>query len=423
MKEIAKTILPFVPRSVRRLMTAIFEKWYAVIAEKAMNEDQVDIRIGERQIGGKKRLLFYHPSGLSFGGTEKFLQILAKFIDKSQFEVCFMYSAKPRKLTGLNLRLDGRLDYLKDQSVKLIPFDYDSLSEPYPYIIRGAKPTIFEVIRNERIDSVITAGSGYTEFPFNLLRAIPIFMINIFGSFNVQDNFAANICISNEVADKIRPVVDEEKISVMYIPSEGPIEGSAAAGQAIRQRLGIKPEEMVFGRIGRAADSIFDPIGIKAFKRLVAENPSVHYLIMSSPPIMEKIVEEEQIPNVHFLPSSSKEEDVWGFHQAIDCLAHFRFDGESCGLNIGESMLCGKPIITHRSGIWNAHLEYLDASFSRVADKDDDQQYYEFMKEFAELKQAGRFAELGRAAKEQGMKHFHISSSIKRFENLIISRV
>lgn len=85
---------------------------------------------------------------------------------------------------------------------------------------------------------------------------------------------------------------------------------------------------------------------------------------------------------MHFLDPIYAEEDVWAFHNAIDVLAHFRYDGESCGLNIAESMLSGNPIISHRSRIWNAHLEYLSQDNSFVAGIDDIDAYGNAMEFF-----------------------------------------
>ena len=177
--------------------------------------------------------------------------------------------------------------------------------------------------------------------------------------------------------------------------------------------------KLFFGRIGRASDNIFDPIGIMAFKQVVKEIQNVHYLVMSPPPILRKIVEEQKIPNVHFLEPSAREKDVWAFHQANDVLAHFRKDGESCGLNIEEAMLCGKPIISHKSRYWNAHLEYLDDSFSRIAEIDNVEQYAEYMREFTELKQNGKILEMGKEAKEKAEKLFLIKNNINRFEKWV----
>jgi glycosyltransferase involved in cell wall biosynthesis len=86
-------------------------------------------------------------------------------------------------------------------------------------------------------------------------------------------------------------------------------------------------------------------------------------------------VKKNAIQNIHFLDPIYEEHQVWVFHKSIDVLAHFRSDGETFGLNIAESMICGNPIITHKSKIWNAHLEYLDNTNSFVADIDNVDQY------------------------------------------------
>ena len=45
---------------------------------------------------GRPRVLFYQLSGMSFGGTEKNLQILAKHLSPDKYDVFFMYSSKPQ---------------------------------------------------------------------------------------------------------------------------------------------------------------------------------------------------------------------------------------------------------------------------------------------------------------------------------------
>lgn len=136
--------------------------------------------------------------------------------------------------------------------------------------------------------------------------------------------------------------------------------------------------------MGRADDSIFHSIGILAFEQVVKKYPHVHYLIVSPAPKLLEIVKSHNIPNVHLMDPIYAEKDVWAFHNAIDVLAHFRFDGETCGLNIAESMLCAKPVISHTSTIWNAHLEYLNGKNSFVADVDNVDQYIKAMETFAQ---------------------------------------
>ena len=311
------------PGFIRRFIVWIYSDYYIFKIKKFLKREYPNYLLKTKAKNNiRPRILFYHISGLSFAGTEKFLQILAKHLNHNRYDVYFMYSPKSRPCFG-EKPLDGRLGYFKNTPINFIPFDYEKLENKYPYFVYGMSPSIFEVIQKYNIDLLITAGSGYSEFPFNVIKDIPIILLNIFGSPNAQKNIVYNVCISNAVADKIRSIVPKNKIKVMYIPSEYPTKKSFENGKILRRKLGIKDNEIVFGRIGRANDNIFDPIGIMAFKQVVKETPNIHYLIMSSPPILKKIVEEQNIPNVHFLKPSADENDIWAFHQAIDVLITF----------------------------------------------------------------------------------------------------
>jgi len=416
MKDLIKKLIPKLPRFISAFLLSVYEfkaRWHSLRELKKEGK-----KIFQKNSGNNKKVnvLFYHPSGLSFGGTEKFLQIIAKHLDKKIFEVYFMYSDKSTSSAGVSS--DARREYLENQGINFLKFSYDRVEPKFPYYLFGQTPTIFEAINENNIDLVISAGPGYCDYPLNLVKR-PILLINIFGSITQDRHIMKHICISKEVAAKIEAVTLKNKIKVFPILSDGPLPDSVNRGRELRERLGISEKTLLFGRIGRSSDSIFDPIGIKAFAKLVKEKNDVAYLIMSPPPILREIVKTEKIDQVYFLEPSSQEEDIWAFHCAIDVLAHFRYDGESFGLNIVESMLAGKPIISHRSTIWNAHTEYLDSSFSRLADIGDIEAYYGFMKEMLVLKESGAINELGKAAKAKAEKLFLAKNRIKEFETLI----
>jgi prolyl-tRNA synthetase len=165
-------------------------------------------------------------------------------------------------------------------------------------------------------------------------------------------------------------------------------------------------------------DNIFDPIGLLAFKEVVKIEKQAHYIIMAPAQAAVDMVKKYSIPNVHFLPPNGNEASVWAFHNAIDVLAHFRCDGETMGLNIAESMICGKPVITHVSKFWNAHLEYLDDSFSRIASVDDDKMYAKHMLEFLRMNKI-ELENMGMQAKQKAQSLFSIKSNIQKFEKII----
>lgn len=360
----------------------------------------------------KKRILFYHIDSLGYAGTEKFMQVLAKHLDKEKYETYYLYPYKDD--TGYL----KRLAYINEGNVTGIPFSFKKVQDQHPYFVYGMNPDIKKLIKVLNIDLLVTAGSGHAAYPFSIIKNIPIILLNIFGHINIQKNIAYHICTSKEVTEKLRPIVPEHKIKILPVPMEEPPQQAVHDGKELRKKFGIKETDMVFGRIGRPADAIFDPIGIQAFKEVVNHDASVHYLIMSPPPVLTKIVQEENIPNVHFLSPTSSESEVWAFHHAIDALAHYRNDGESFGLNIAESMLASKPILSHKSHIWNAHTEYLDPSFSRVSEKDDVKTYANNMREFVELHKQGKLVEIGAKARNNA-EAFLIKNNLPLFEEWI----
>ena len=234
------------PGFIKYFIIWLYSNYYILKIKKSLRKKYPNYLFNKkRERNTKPRILFYHVSGLSFGGTEKFLQIIAKHLDYNCYDVYFMYSPKPRPCFG-NRLLDGRLGYFNNVSVKFIPFNYEELENKPPYFIKGMSPSIFEIVNKFNIDLLITTGAGYSEFPFNVIKNIPIILLNIFGSPNVQKNITYNICISEEVANKIKSIVEKEKIKVMYVPSEYPGDNSFENGKILRKKLGIKNNEIVF---------------------------------------------------------------------------------------------------------------------------------------------------------------------------------
>jgi hypothetical protein len=284
-----------------------------------------------------KNILIYHISGMFYAGTEKNLQLIAGEL-VSEYNVFFMYSK------------DGFSQNQKDQMdprVHLIEFSYETVSQKFPHVINGMNPHIKNVIHDEKIDLLITSSSGHSQYPFNTIKNIPIILINIFGSPSLQRNIIATVFISKTIQDYSEQYTGKRKTNTWaHLAVTGKDVDRTEVKKKTRERHGIPDSAFVFGRIGRKSDAIFDPIGIESFKQIVKKYPDAHYLIMSPPPILEKMVEEEQIPNVRFMRDT---EDIWDFYYSLDALAHFRKDGETFGLNIAEAMYAYNPIISHVS--------------------------------------------------------------------------
>lgn len=100
--KLPKWILP-----IARKAYCYYQKYATILASKKEAFSYVPHK-------DKKRVLIYGISALSFGGTEKNLQIIAKYLDKEAYDVYFMYGTKPRKLGNYNAKMiEERLGYVQ----------------------------------------------------------------------------------------------------------------------------------------------------------------------------------------------------------------------------------------------------------------------------------------------------------------------
>ncbi len=400
MRDFAKRILQILPRPIRTGVVFIREWWWRRIM---VNWEKNNYPYLEhyKSSGPIKNILIYNINGLSFGGTEKCLQVIANSL-ADEYKVFLMYGDK----TAIEERKNTM-----SSKITYIPFSYMDDEVTVPHRITGMKPHIKEVIQENDIDLIITASPGYAHYPWNTINNIPIILVNIFGAPTLQKNVRKVISISKTVqlhAEKWTDILPNRNVTIYAPLAKLPPENTALLRNNLRAKLKIPESDFVYGRIGRNDDSIFDPIGIRAWQKIAHDYPNAHYLIMSPPPILVKIIEDENIPRVHLLPPSGKEEDIWAFHSTIDAMAHFRRDGETSGVAIAESLMLGKPILTHRSHIWNAHLEYLDDSCSLIADFDNVIEYSENMRAFIKIfkEYPEKWAEMQKSAKKVGEDNF-----------------
>lgn len=374
MRNFLKRTYLKLPLKVKRILLQSNEAYFRAQATAKENKETSN-RLLTSKPKSKKRVLIYHLTALYYAGTEKGLQIIAEALSKD-YDVFILHSSDETK-PNRRKNVEGY--------ATLIPFTYESVDGAYPYYINKMDPRVTTIIRDYDIDLMITAGTGKAEYPFITVTNIPIILINIFGAPCLQKNVKEIIFISEEVRKHSEKYIGKQENScILGIPVS--TEQTKNSVESLRAKLSIPDSDFIFGRIGRGSDAIFDPIGINAFEKVVQKNPHVHYVIVSPPPKLEEIVLSRNIPNVHFLPVTAKEEEIWSFYYGIDALAHFRFDGETLGLNITESMFAGKPIISHTSHIWNAHLEYLNNSFSRITNQTDVDTYASYMEEFVMLR-------------------------------------
>lgn len=357
-----------------------------------------------------KRILIYHKNALYFGGTERCLQIAAKALSDT-YDIFIMYSK--------DVTLPNRKKEVEEYAT-LIPFDHQEQEKGYPYFLPGMNPSFASVLEMLEIDLLIVSGPGKTEYPYITETNVPIIQMNNFGAPSVQENIKRVIFVSEEIRTHSQNYTGKRnKDMVLPIPVE--TSKTKEIVPSLRSTLSIPDDAFIFGRIGRSSDDIYDPIAIEAFKKVVSKNTNAHYVIVSPPPKLRKKVEDEHVCNVHFIETTTDEDTIWSFHYGIDTLAHFRYDGETQGLNICESMYAGKPIISHHSSIWNAHTEYLNADFARIANCSDIDEYASYMEEFMHIKASNSqvWETMCKAAKQKADELF----SFAAYKNSIVGIV
>lgn len=411
MKKLLKKLFIKSPIFLKILIIRSREIFYAFQMQNKENKHYTNLQLITKKNTKVKNILIYHISGMFYAGTEKNLQLIANYLS-SEYNVYFMYSLD---------NFSQRQKDLMNKNINFIEFNYSKVESQFPHFIHGMQPHIKNIIHDKKIDLIITSSSGHSQYPFNTIEHIPIIVINIFGSPSIQKNIVATVFISKTILDYSETYTGKRiSNSWAHLAVTPSTKNQKETREKIREKLNIPEKDFIFGRIGRKSDDIFDPIGILSFKEVVKEFPNSHYLIMSPPPKLEKIVIKEKIPNVHYF---SDKEDIWDFYYSLDALAHFRLDGESFGLNIAEAMYAGNPIISHISHIWNAHLEYLEPSFSRVTKKDDILQYTKYMKEFINLKNNNEiiWQEMREKSKETAIICFSKETYGSKIKNIIDS--
>lgn len=349
----------------------------------------------------RARILFFHPSGLFYGGTERLLQIFAKTLSQSH-DVFYMYSPKGG---------EQRRDYFVGSQVTLIPFTYAKKQAVEPYVLQGMKPEILSVIREHRIQVVCTPVSAHYQFPLNVIPAsMPFILTSPFGHYATNGN--------------VRMVYVSGSDNLLRLQKRGvktaeliydPLEDFPAW---VTNRSPIS-SVITFGRLGRPDDQIFDPVAIRAFARLERKyGDRVKYLVLSPPPKMVALAAELDVRN--FVVVDERKEHYWEhFYHDIDVLAHARLDGETFGKAIAEAMLSGVPIVTHRSHYHNEHLNVVRSDFARWSEPDDVDGYYKNLEWFVEHSQEIRA--LGELARKRALELFDpeviLAPIINEFEN------
>lgn len=281
---------------------------------------------------------------ISYSGTDRTAQLFCKHLDKSKFDVYYLYNSNAAKE-----RLYLVQDLLgKDKVVEIHHTDATNPQSPY----YPASSNLWDVLCNLKLDILHVHHSGYGEWPVvprvkELTKRVVA--TNIFG-YSSQFDYLIDRKIY--ICDYIRERAGAPGSStVIYNPVEIP-----STIEDLREEFSLTKDELVLGRIGRADN--FCPISLNALSRLKnIKGITPRYLVVNPCNKWRETTESLGLEDqVIFVPPIYDDERLFKFFNTIDILAHARSDGEVDSLSISQSLMAGKPIVTHVSGGFNGQI-------------------------------------------------------------------
>jgi hypothetical protein len=309
--------------------------------------------MGSKQRTDKIRVAFVRIGGLSAGGTERWLQMMAASLPRDRFDITYFYSANPPHLGARTPPVPAdpyRKKFMEDAGVKLVEVKI-AAKDPYTPTHPWVNTDFWSQFDECQFDIVQTAKSGPAEYPFHMMR-LPVVEYVVLGA---GVDFSSNIaCTVHASQWQRRRWVEEggkiEKSVVIPIPANEP-----ATDRNIRKELDIPQSALVAGFHQQVSDAIYSELPLAAFSLI--EQPRFYFAILGG---SEKYLHQAKklgLRNIRFVPHTGNSESISAFLNTLDIFTHGRFDGEVFGAVLAEAMIHGKPCMSHLSTIANAQSE------------------------------------------------------------------
>jgi len=332
-------------------------------------------------------------NSLGLGGTEKTLQIYAKYLNKKKFNVfvCGFFSGGEReKLIKPHVKkiflAQGNVEKIKkfiaQNKIEIVYFLSTDFSGKTPTFFKTLElfrflknQTLKQVQDNTDVDCHAELGSASSNQPIKVIET------SQFAVWNPQIDalldkklFVSRTCLqkyfwknkfkikknlsqpkTNFIQHKSKQVDEADKYNFLYNPLDiAEMKKHTISKKEIadlKNKLGIKPNEIVLGRIGRPDPWKWDSLTIKVAQELKKRKIPFKFIVRSAP---KKII--NQINNSFFykslkkhfifLPLTPDEKEICKTYQTLDIYVHFSFIGETFGCALAEAMFFKKPIIT-----------------------------------------------------------------------------
>jgi glycosyltransferase involved in cell wall biosynthesis len=354
------------------------------------------------------RLAIIKFGGLSPGGTEKFLQTIAANLDQREFDVTYFY-CDSSPYTGSDFSHPdtdpARKEYLRRAGVKLIKFKVKS-KNVLDKFHSWEETDFWDKFREQDFDLIQTGRAGHPEYPFHLIKTLPIIdSVHLNAGVDNQKNIAKVMLLGEWSLREWKKNGGDSRRAVII---SHPIE---PATSPIFDRLRISGEKIVFGFHQRVSDEIFSEIPLEAFAGLPKEKAC--FRIMGGSDLYRKQAINLGLSNVEFVEFSSNQSEIESFLNGLDVYAHGRKDGEINSTAIAEALRHGKPIISHRSNLNNGHIECIGQAGKVV---DSAGEYMQEMKRYIEKPEILQLSTI--TAFKQFKNRYELSEQIEKISNI-----
>ena len=302
----------------------------------------------------KIKIAFIKCGGLSAGGSEKLLQIIAAYLPKDRFEVDF-FASDPSPVLGAKVNQlstsPERVRFLQDHGVKIIKFKMDA-RDIRTYTHDWVNTDFWQLFDEKNYDLIQTCRSGHKEYPFYKIRNTPILdIIALSAGVDNQYNIARVMHLNKWSAESwVKKGGDSLRVVTISLPIWVPEKNFGN----YRQEMDLN-EQFVFGFHQRVDDNIFSPLPLMAYKQVETENSA--FLILGGGDKYKQQAKALGLKNISFFPSTGDQELIYKFLNTLNVFAHGRKDGEVNSQAMAEAMYFGLPIISHFSEINNGHVE------------------------------------------------------------------
>ncbi|HPU55458.1 MAG TPA: glycosyltransferase family 4 protein [Verrucomicrobiota bacterium] len=232
-------------------------------------------------------------------------------------------------------------------------------------IVSASESAIATALREFKPDLVHAHAPGYPHAgdilgsALNRLQnRLPVVQTNVFGRLDnpAEDAWTRfrlfiswTSCI--QAARRAFIPLDEDffaHCSVAVYPLDPTPEPDRSDIARMRAELGIREEEVVFGRFSRPEPNKWTSLALDAFRLAVPHNRKIKLLLREPPPaVNEELRKGPDADRFIILPATADAAELRHTMAAVDAVLHTSSIGESFGYGIAEPMALGKPVITH----------------------------------------------------------------------------